>query len=391
MAESSSIKVYLVCTGLGIVRRGVESFMQECFEALRGREGLHIELFKGAGEERPNEHLLSCLPRSHLLARLVGRFTGRTGHMLEQVSAFPSLRRHIRAGRPDIVFFGNGKSGALLCHWLSERSGTPFRVLFSNASPDTPPFPFAHHVQQLNPWLFEKGKEAGEPPERQSLVPYGIHVPEGPPASDPGIIREIRRKLHLPLDRQIVLSVGWISRVHKRMDYTVNEIAAMPEPRPYLVMLGQIDHTSAPVLKLAQRRLGPDNFTALTVPYESVVNYYRSADAFVLSSLCEAFGRVYLEALIEGLPCVVNDHPLMRYVLDKEGIFADLSKQGALSAGLHKVLATPNSPGLRARRRESVRRRFDWEVLAPAYLEMFRRCVTAGKPTGRSERFKSVA
>lgn len=383
MAYSSSIKVYLVCTGLGIVHRGVESFMHECYQALRDKEGLHLELFKGAGEERPNEHRLSCLPRSHLLARFVGRCTGHTGYMLEQLSAFPSLRRHIRGGRPDIVFFGNGKLGTLLCHWLSERDGAPFRVLFSNASPDTPPFPFAHHVQQINPWLFEQGRQAGEPPERQSLVPYGIRVPEGAPEGDPGVIREIRRKLHLPLDRQIVLSVGWISRELKRMDYTVNEIAKMPEPQPYLVMLGQIDHTSRPVLRLAQRRLGPDNFTARTVPYESVVNYYRSADAFVLSSLCEAFGRVYLEALIEGLPCVVNDHPIMRYVLDKEGIFADLSKPRALTAELRKVLAIPNSPGLRARRRESVRRRFDWEMLAPAYLEMFRRCLR-GTAKGQS-------
>lgn len=76
-----------------------------------------------------------------------------------------------------------------------------------------------------------------------------------------------------------------------------------------------------------------------------------------------------------GLPCVIHDHPIMRYVLAEEGIFADLSKPGGLANVLINTLALPNSHQERAQRRDSVRQRFDWEVLVPLYIEMFRRCL----------------
>jgi glycosyltransferase involved in cell wall biosynthesis len=226
----------------------------------------------------------------------------------------------------------------------------------------------------VTPWLLDKALRAGESPEKHSLVPYGIRVPSGVPKSAPEEICEIRRRLNLPLDNKIVLSVGWISREHKRMDYTINEVASLPEPRPHLVLLGRMDEASPPVLELARQRLGDANFTARSVPYEAVAEYYASADVFVLSSLVEAFGRVYLEALMAGLPCVVHENAVTKYVLAEEGFFADLSTQSNLTEALTKVLARTISPQDRARRRESVRRRFDWDVLAPSYIEMFRKC-----------------
>jgi 1,2-diacylglycerol 3-alpha-glucosyltransferase len=376
--QTQPIKVYLVNTGVGIVRRGIESFVRECFEGLRGTDGLHIELFKGAGEDHPpDEHRLPCIPRTHALAKAVAGLTGRTGYLLEQLSAFPALARHIWHGQPDIVFLGDGRLALRLCRWMADRTQKPFGVLFSNGSPVAPPFTYAHHVQQINPFLLQEALAAGEPVEKHSLVPYGIRVPEGAPISSPILRSSLRENLDLPVGRALVLSVGWISREHKRMDYVVEEIAALPPPRPFLILLGHMDKTSQPVIELAERRLGTGNFLIRSVPYEQVTNYYAVADVFVLASLFESFGRVYLEALSAGLPCVAHDHPTMRYVLDTEGSFADLSKPGAMAALVMALLARPNlhSPEARAHRRESVRARFSWEVLAPAYMEMFRRCM----------------
>jgi glycosyltransferase involved in cell wall biosynthesis len=170
----------------------------------------------------------------------------------------------------------------------------------------------------------------------------------------------------------VVLSVGWIAKTLKRMDYTVNEIASMPHPRPYLVLLGAIDDQSPPIFKLAEEKLGAGNFAIRSVPPDEVNRYYESADVFVLSSLQEGFGRVYIEALISGLPVIAHDGPVTRFVLGDEGDFADLSLPGGLSAALIRRLQKPSGPTDTAARRESVRERFSWEKLAPAYAEMFR-------------------
>src|SRR5262249_35436775 len=153
------------------------------------------------------------------------------------------------------------------------------------------------------------------------------------PAFDPAAKQQLRRELQLPIDRPIVLSVGWISATLKRMDYLIDEIATLPvDRRPFVVLLGEIDETSSPILARAKEKLGEGNYAIRSVPYEQVSRFYRAADVFALASIKEGFGRVFLEALIHGLPCAVNDHPIMRYVLGEEGTFADFTQPGQLAA-----------------------------------------------------------
>jgi glycosyltransferase involved in cell wall biosynthesis len=214
------------------------------------------------------------------------------------------------------------------------------------------------------------------------MVPYGIAVPaEAPDVSEPAK-RAVRERLGLPLARQIVLSVGWISAQQKRMDYLVEEVARLSSPRPYLVLLGAMDDQSETILKLAHEKLGAENFSARSVRYEQTADYYRAADVFVLASLQEGFGRVFLEALIYGLPVFAHEHPVMRFVLNHEGVLCDLSQPGCLSARLQEGLREHTTPEDAARRRESVRKRFSWETLAPRYREMFVDCARIVHPFG---------
>jgi len=376
LTPQKPIKVYLVCTGVGIINRGIETFARECFDGLCSTNGLHIELFKGAGEEKLDEHRLWNLPRNGRLAPFLGQFIQRNSYVVEQLSSFLPFVQQIRRGRPDIIFYSDSNLGFQL-YWWRKQIGVPYRLLFSNGGPCNPPFTRTDHIHQVTPYYRELALKAGEPATKHSMVPYGIQVPAGSPLCNPEERQRIRQQLGLPCDRPLILSVGWISAQHKRMDYTIQEIAALPEPRPHLVMLGHMDDASPPILQLAREQLGADGFTARSVPYQEVTAYYQAADIFVLGSLQEGFGRVYLEALIHGLPCVVNDHPIMRYVLGEEGTFADLSTPGSMSTVLKDLLQQPLDSESMMRRRESVRQRFSWESLAPAYLQMFHNCLSA--------------
>jgi 1,2-diacylglycerol 3-alpha-glucosyltransferase len=374
-----NLRVLFSCTGVGIFNRGIESFFRDSFDGLKnGMPGIEVRLLKGAGEADAREKRVWCLPRTSAPARLLGCLIRRNAYVAEQLSSFPFVAREIRRWKPDVVFYSDSNLGFQLYRWRRQ-IGMPFKLLFSNGGPCHPPFVRTDFVHQVAPFYLDEALRAGEPPEKHFFVPYGINVPEAP-VSDPAGKRGIRKKLGLPLDRPIVLSVGWISREHKRMDYVIREMAKLPEPRPFLQLLGAMDERSQEIVELGRQLLGAENFGAASVPYEKVAEYYRAADCFVLASSKEGFGRVYLEALMHGLPVIAHRHPVMEYVVGEAGTLGDLSQPGNLAGLLAAELKSPNNETLMRRRWESVRDRFSWPVLAPAYQAMFAAVATQPLP-----------
>src|SRR6266498_991166 len=250
-----SLRIFFSCSGVGIIDRGIEVFFREAFDQLLGTDGLDITLYKGAGEEKSNERVLWNVPRTDRMARLLGACIRRNSYVAEQLSTFPSMVRAIRRHRPEIIFYSDSNLGFQLFRWRKQ-IGVPFRLLFSNGGPCHPPFNRTDCVHQVAPMYLDEAMAAGESAARHFLVPYGIHVPAGPPVSDPAQQRDIRDHLGLPQDRKVILSVGWIAAQHKRMDYVIDEVARMPAPRPFLQLLGAMDDKSQEIIDSGNRLLG---------------------------------------------------------------------------------------------------------------------------------------
>lgn len=369
------IRVFLVCSGVGHVHRGYETFARECFEALVNEPSLDLRLFCGAGKSSARSIVLrTTLPREGKAAQWLGRRTGRGAYVVEEATFFAGLIPYLLWARPDVVFFSDGNIGNMLWHWR-RKVGGQFRLLFSNGGPLLPPFPRWDYVQQVNPFHLHQSLEAGETEARNELVPYGFHMArEFRPLSPTAKISR-RVELDLPCDRQILLSVGAINKVHKRLDYLVREVARLPQPRPFLVMLGERGHESAEVESLAMSVLGRENFLIGTVAPGEVASYYQVADRFVLASLGEAFGRVLAEAASFGLPCIAHDYEVTRYVLGAEGIFCDMSREGALAEVLCGFDEEDRAGALARRRHADIFHRFSWDSLRPRYVQMINRCV----------------
>jgi glycosyltransferase involved in cell wall biosynthesis len=96
---------------------------------------------------------------------------------------------------------------------------------------------------------------------------------------------------------------------------------------------------------------------------------YAAADAFVLGSLFETFGIVYIEAMAMGLPVFCTSHPNQRDIV-KEAVFVDMARAGALTASLRD---TPRDvlAALGRRGREIVRQHYDLELLKRRYVEQY--------------------
>lgn len=361
------IRVALVCSGLGNVSRGFESFTSECFEAISGSLDFDVQLYKGAGDASAHEHVVPNLSRNGVCAKTLARIFQKDSYYLEQATFgfrfLPILERY----RPNVIFFSDGTIGNLLWRWRNIRR-LPFKLLFSNGGPLQPPFDRWDHVQQLTPAQYQHALACGERPEKQTLLPYGLRIGEAPSADQWGL----RQRLGLPTDVPIMLSVGALNQSHKRMDYVIQEIAALGESRPFLLLLGERDAESDGINKLAHDMLGT-RFDIRTVSMHEVGDYYRAADAFTLCSLSEGLPRAILEAFARGTRCFVHDYDVTRYILQDFGTLLDLSKVGSLTNALSQVSTLRNTLDQSRAQYHSAYERFSWETLRAQYIEMIKK------------------
>lgn len=379
LTKEQVIKVFIICSGLGHTKRGYESFTQECFEALSQEPLLDLTLFKGGGKSSKKEIALWNFPRNAPLTQQIARITepvfGRGGYAIEQGSFFVSLLPHLYFKKPDVIYFRDENLGNLLWHWrrLTKQS---YKLLFSNGGPILPSF-FVRpdHVQQLVPIHLDTALKAGVPAEKQSLVPNAVDI-----ASELQILTlddraTLRNQLGLPDQQPLLLSVGTINRSHKRMDYVIREVASLPEPRPYLLLLGQQDAESPEIIKLGNELLGADNFQTRSVAPDEVKNYYKIADVFILASLGEGLPRVLVEAMSYGLPCLTHDYEVTRFVLEPEGYLANFELPGSLANLIPQVLAEADNISNRYRIHQQAYNRFSWEKLRPDYVRLIQSCI----------------
>ncbi len=365
VSENKPVRVLLACSGVGRVNRGIETFFREAFDGLRVVPGLDLRLIKGQGIASGNELVSWNLPRTGVLAGVLGRLTHRNGYVIEQWTSFFSVAAQIRQFRPHVVFYSDANVGFLLFR-LRKLMGVPFKMLFSNGGPVHPPFIRTDFVHQVAPCYHLEALRAGEPTAKHFLVPYGINVAAPPHAPDAAGQETLRRRLRLPIGRKVILSVGWLRRFHKRMDYVIEEIARLPKPRPFLQLLGSVDDGSKEIIQLGHNLLGRDGFGATELPYARMADFYRAADCFVLASLTEGFGRAYLEAMMHGLPTIAHRNAVTEYVLGNSGTLRDLKKPGELALAVAAGLSKPVDFGERLARCEMVRDRFGWPVLLPS-------------------------
>ncbi|MEO6520462.1 MAG: glycosyltransferase [Mucilaginibacter sp.] len=355
--------VFIVCTGVGHINRGYESFTLECFNALKESPDFELFLLKGGGKSIQKEIKITCIKRNTKTAAFFSKVFGKNKYWVEQFTFLLGMLPYLFRYKPVVICYSDFILGTFLWH-LRNFFKFKYKLLFSNGAPNGPPFKTEDHVQQLLPLYMDAAIKEGASANMQTLLPYGFDINIKERLNNLSKKHEILQKLGFSGKQKIVLSVGAVNRHHKRMDYIINEMSKLPE-NYFLVILGQFEAETPDLLSLAEQKL-PGRHIITSVSLQEVEKYYISTDYFVLASLIEGFGRVLIEAQSYGLPCIVHESENAKQVLKEYGTYLNMEEDGALASCLMKEQIVQEKELLI----KAAYNNYSWDALKGEYSDM---------------------
>jgi 1,2-diacylglycerol 3-alpha-glucosyltransferase len=367
-------RLAIVCCGMERVRRGYEVYAKDLFELLKADSVIEVTLIKGGGRRTEREQIIPNLFRDSTVTRLL---CGLFGHQRKLFIEFLSFSwMFILLGRVhqyDALYVLEASVYKHL-HLFRRLTGGKYKLIhFTGGQMQALPATRLDYIHHVTPCFTDAALKCGFAPGNQFFVPHFIHWPAGEvdQALNASNKIQLRARLGIREGMKIVLSVGAIDAHVKRMDYVIRECSRLSR-EVFLLMLGNQDTASQEINSLALQLLGTSRYRILSVNREEIGQYYSIADVFVLASLREGFGLVFLEALAFGLPIITHDHEVARFVMEDYATFADLRKDGQLTMALERELAKPVCLEAAKRRMDFVQKTYSRENLKEAYCSMIR-------------------
>lgn len=338
-----SIRIAIASSGLGHVNRGIEAWAEDLGRALHER-GENLIVCKGAGSKQHDyERVVRCWTResdqSRRLLRRMPKFLGwriglGSGYGIEQTTFTWNLLKVLRRERIDILHVQDPQV-ALLVQRAHTCGLVRTRTILAHGTEE--PLAFLRkitYLQHLAPWHLEESQGASVGKPMWTAIPNFIDVETFRPGVG-GQGLGIREELGIPQDACVVLVAAAIKRHHKRVDHLLAEFARVRQQRPELpvwyVIAGGWETDTDELVAHGKQLLGDRVRFLVRFPRPRMADLYRAADLFALGSLKEMMPIALLEATASGLPCLVNRHPVMEWMIGPGGKALDMATPGVLA------------------------------------------------------------
>ena len=185
--------------------------------------------------------------------------------------------------------------------------------------------------------------------------------------------------------------IGYAGRLlhQKGIDLLLRAVAALPRPRPSLVIVGEGPERQMLESLASELGIGASTRFLPIVPHEAVPALLTAIDVLVLPSRTmptwkEQFGRILIEGMAAGCVVVGSSSGAIPDVLGDAGLIFPEENWRALAAEIRRAIEDPELVGdRRARGRRRVRERYTWDAVATQMVPFYRRLLgRTSRPKG---------
>jgi len=370
-------RVAMVCSGLGRVRRGNETWAHTVAEALHAA-GWPVTLFGGGPLETKCPYVqVGNWPRESFLSRFGMSWHNR--YVIEQLTFASALKRHLARDPHPLIHVADPSLGQRL-----QRSAKSIgsQLVYKDGLLLGPPWCRQFDVVQvLAPAYLEAARNESVDVSKWFTIPHLVDTEHFQPPADRAAVRRRLFGDKLSPSATVVLAVGDLSpNSNKRLDWIAQEVATLPAAeRPYVVFIGQASPADAHAFQdkvtglLRERALVLTNVKPTEMPA-----YYQAADIFAHAAQREPFGIVFLEAMASGLPVLAHDYEVTKWIVGDGGVTLDMSAHGELARRIQTWIQQPHE---RTHFSEQARARavnhFAPDKIVPLYEQMYRQITDA--------------
>lgn len=202
-----------------------------------------------------------------------------------------------------------------------------------------------------------------------TVIQNGCDISRFSPVSDDEKL-DLRRKLGLPTDRIVLISVGHLSA--RKSPLTIVRALMLVKNRKDFELIFLGDGELRPECEAVSKN--EDNIRYFG-RVNNVDEYLKAADAFISASLSEGLPNSVLESLACGVPVILSKIPQHQEIFESykdEGLFFEPNNENALS----KILTSLTASGLRSLpTRTIVENNFDARQMSLRYQTLYKSMV----------------
>lgn len=202
------------------------------------------------------------------------------------------------------------------------------------------------------------------PVKEVEIIPLAFHPPV--------IVKSSREKLGLDKDSFYFITIGRLVK-RKSIETILQALSGISNKKIKLLVVGD-----GPEMEFLQSMAASLNLTErVTFPGyiadEEKYSFLKNSDAFILTSLHEGFGIVFMEAMFTGLPIVCTNHGgQVDFLTDKENaLLIDVGDVESCRKSMLKIYKDSSLYNLMSKNNKKKVKNFYAESVAAEYLKIF--------------------
>lgn len=223
-----------------------------------------------------------------------------------------------------------------------------------------------HRLTALSQALAQRAKALGVPAERISIIPNGVDLSKIPQTKEKRGAGQI-------------VSVGRLSQ-EKGFSYLVDAFVRVKEkvPEAKLDIIGEGPEREKIELQIAKLNLETSVRLLGSLPHDEVIRAMRKAELFVLPSVAEGLGIVFIEAQACGTPVIgTNVGGIPDVIIHEEtGLLVPPRDAQALAQAMVMLLENKALAQRLATEAQQQASRFAWPRIVESYDQLYKELIT---------------